>query len=146
MPGENQSLRLPSCTLGQPCARTGYLSSMKTLHHVHPCEPHQKGPQVLVSELLTAAPVLSARSYCASSAVVHLCFLQSHSMEVTWEHFASSEDMGVEYNSPYSHPYPYIRPGPGCSFFLCSINDPSLRLTLPPVISAFSSFWCDSGL
>ena len=28
-------------------------------------------------------------------------------------------------------------------FFLYCINDPSRRLTLPPVMTAFSSFWCD---
>lgn len=75
LPGENQSLLLPSPALGQPCARTGHLCSMKNLHHVHPFEPHQKCPQALVSELLTAAPVPSARNYCASSAVVHLALL-----------------------------------------------------------------------
>lgn len=42
------------------------------------------------------------------------------------------------------HP-PTFRPSWPCTFlfFLCCINDPSRRLTLPPVITAFSSFWCD---
>lgn len=41
-------------------------------------------------------------------------------------------------------PSPLIPPGPiNFCFSFLFINDPSRRLTLPPVITAFSSFWCD---
>lgn len=66
-------------------------------------------------------------------------------MGLTKEHYPNSEDV-MEHNSPSLHPHaPTSHPPWPCKFlfFLCYINDPSRRLTLPPVITAFSSFWCD---
>lgn len=50
----------------------------------------------------------------------------------------------MEHNFP-PHPTPISHPSRPCIFlfFPCCINDPSRRLTLPPVMTAFSSFWCD---
>lgn len=65
-------------------------------------------------------------------------------MGLTEEHLPSSEDVIMEHNFP-PHPTPISHPSRPCIFlfFPCCINDPSRRLTLPPVMTAFSSFWCD---
>lgn len=141
-PDSRLALRWPSVR----CAHTGHPSSMKNFSTVS--TPYQAPPEVLPAVSIWS-PVLAAGEarFCASSAVTQRALFPSHghSVGVTKEHYSSSEEVLMELTPPYpAPPCPFILAL--LCFFLCGINDPSRRLKLPPVISAFSSFWCDSGL
>lgn len=138
MTGENQILRLLLRVLSQLCAYAGHLSSMKNLHHVAPYGPLQKCPsRALVSGPWLPSPVLSAgKAHVRTPAAVALL------APLPWP---DGTGLAKEL-CPVSEDVP-APPHPSwpCTFlfFLYCINDPSRRLTLPPVMTAFSSFWCD---
>lgn len=142
-PDSRLALRWPSVR----CAHTGLPSSMKNFCTVS--TPYRAPPEVLpaVNIWSPGACCWGSTPLCIQCSNSACSVSHGHSVGVTQEHYSSSEEVLMELTLPHpTPPRPALSSLPCYYFFLCGINDPSRRLKLPPVISAFSSFWCDSGL